>query len=166
MDMSVIPPTEKDNYFRYTTVQGYVHDMGAAMQDGVGGHAGLFANAVDVAKMMQLFLQKGNSGGHQYFSEKTFDAFNDCAYCNVGNRRGMGFDKPQLQGEGPNRGCASMTSFGHTGFTGTIAWADPDKDLVYIFLSNRTFPDATDNKLSKNNIREDIQKVIYEALLD
>lgn len=166
MDMNVIPPTEKDNYFRYTTVQGYVHDMGAAMQDGVGGHAGLFANAVDVAKMMQLFLQKGNYGGHQYFSEKTFDAFNDCAYCNVGNRRGMGFDKPQLQGEGPTCGCASMTSFGHTGFTGTIAWADPDKDLVYIFLSNRTFPDAADNKLSKNNIREDIQKVIYEALLD
>jgi len=166
IDMSYIPPTEKDNYFRYTTVQGYVHDMGAAMQDGVGGHAGLFANAVDVAKMMQLFLQKGNYGGHQYFSEKTFDAFNDCAYCNVGNRRGMGFDKPQLQGEGPTCGCASMTSFGHTGFTGTIAWADPEKDLIYVFLSNRTFPESSDNKLSKNNIREDIQKVIYEALLD
>ncbi|MEW5675330.1 glycoside hydrolase family 3 N-terminal domain-containing protein [Flavobacterium enshiense] len=166
MDMSVIPPTEKDNYFRYTTVQGYVHDMGAAMQDGVGGHAGLFANAVDVAKMMQLFLQKGNYGGHQYFSEKTFDAFNDCAYCNVGNRRGMGFDKPQLTGEGPTCGCASMTSFGHTGFTGTIAWADPDKDLIYIFLSNRTFPDSAENKLSKNNIREDIQKVIYEAIIN
>lgn len=166
MDMSVIPPTEVDKYFRYTTVQGYVHDMGAAMQDGVGGHAGLFANAVDVAKMMQLFLQKGNYAGKQYFSEKTFDAFNNCAYCNTGNRRGMGFDKPQISGEGPTCGCTSMSSFGHTGFTGTIAWADPDKELIYIFLSNRTYPDATENKLSKNNIREDIQKVIYQAITE
>ncbi|MGX7666566.1 glycoside hydrolase family 3 N-terminal domain-containing protein [Flavobacterium pedocola] len=166
MDMSYIPPTEKDAYFRYTTVQGYVHDMGAAMQDGVGGHAGLFANAVDVAKMMQLFLQKGNYGGKQYFTDKTFDAFNNCAYCNVGNRRGMGFDKPQLSGEGPTCGCTSMTSFGHTGFTGTIAWADPEKELVYVFLSNRTFPDSAENKLSKNNIREDIQKVIYQAIMN
>lgn len=166
MDMSVIPPTEKDNYFRYTKVQGYVHDMAAAMQDGVGGHAGLFSNAMDVAKMMQMYLQKGHYGDKEYFSDKTFAIFNDCAYCNVGNRRGMGFDKPQLNGEGgPTCGCASMTSFGHTGFTGTIAWADPQEDLVYVFLSNRTFPDATDNKLSKNNVREDIQKVIYEAIM-
>ncbi|CAM3620923.1 glycoside hydrolase family 3 N-terminal domain-containing protein [Flavobacterium saliperosum] len=166
MDMSVIPPTEKDNYFRHTKVQGYVHDMAAAMQDGVGGHAGLFSNAMDVAKMMQMYLQKGHYGDKEYFSDKTFAIFNDCAYCNVGNRRGMGFDKPQLNGEGgPTCGCASMTSFGHTGFTGTIAWADPQEDLVYVFLSNRTFPDASVNKLSKENIREDIQKVIYEAIM-
>lgn len=166
MDMSVIPPTEKDNYFRHTKVQGYVHDMAAAMQDGVGGHAGLFSNAMDVAKMMQMYLQKGHYGDKEYFSDKTFAIFNECAYCNVGNRRGMGFDKPQLNGEGgPTCGCASMTSFGHTGFTGTIAWADPQEELVYVFLSNRTFPDASVNKLSKENIREDIQKVIYEAIM-
>ncbi len=166
MDMDIIPPTEIDKYYRYTKVQGYVHDMGAAMQDGVAGHAGLFANAVDVAKMMQMYLQKGNYGNHQYFSEKTFDDFNNCAFCKEGNRRGIGFDKPQLGKEGPTCGCVSMTSFGHTGFTGTMAWADPDKEIVYVFLSNRTFPESTVNKLSKENIREDIQKVIYEAITD
>ncbi|ESU28190.1 beta-N-acetylglucosaminidase precursor [Flavobacterium limnosediminis JC2902] len=165
MDMSLIPPTEMDNYFRHTKVQGYVHDMGAAMQDGVGGHAGLFSNAMDVAKMMQMYLQKGHYGDREYFTDKTFEIFNTCAYCNTGNRRGLGFDKPQLSGEGPTCGCASMTSFGHTGFTGTIAWADPQEELVYVFLSNRTFPTATENKLSKENIREDIQKVIYEAIV-
>lgn len=163
--MSVIPPTEKDNYFRYTTVQGYVHDMAAAMQDGVGGHAGLFSNAVDVAKMMQLYLQKGVYGENRYFSESTFDAFNHCYFCKDGNRRGLGFDKPQIKGAGPTCGCVSMKSFGHTGFTGTIAWADPEEELVYVFLSNRTYPDSADNKLSKGNIREDIQRVIYEAIV-
>jgi beta-N-acetylhexosaminidase len=165
MDMSVIPPSEKDNYFRYTKVQGYVHDMAAAMEDGVGGHAGLFSNAVDVAKMMQLYLQKGNYAEHQYFSENTFDVFNTCHFCKEGNRRGLGFDKPQIKGAGPTCGCVSMKSFGHTGFTGTIAWADPEEEIVYVFLSNRTFPESADNKLSKGNIREDIQKVIYEAII-
>lgn len=165
MDVSVIPPTEMDNYFRYTKVQGYVHDMAAAMQGGVGGHAGLFSNSMDVAKMMQMYLQKGRYDDHVYFSEKTFDIFNTCVYCSTGNRRGLGFDKPQLSGEGPTCGCTSMTSFGHTGFTGAIAWADPQEDLVYVFLSNRTFPSAAENKLSKGNIREDIQKVIYESIV-
>ncbi|ESU24810.1 beta-N-acetylglucosaminidase precursor [Flavobacterium enshiense DK69] len=165
MDVSVIPPTEMDNYFRYTKVQGYVHDMAAAMQGGVAGHAGLFSNSMDVAKMMQMYLQKGRYGDKQYFSDKTFDVFNTCVYCGTGNRRGLGFDKPQLSGAGPTCGCTSMTSFGHTGFTGTIAWADPQEDLVYVFLSNRTFPSAAENKLSKGNIREDIQKVIYESIV-
>lgn len=162
----VIPPTEVDNYFRYQTVDGYVHDMAAAMDGGVAGHAGIFSNAMDVAKMMQLFLQKGNFGGQQYFSSETFDAFNTCYFCAEGNRRGLGVDKPQLPGTaGPTCGCVPMTSFGHTGFTGTIAWADPENELIYIFLSNRTFPDATVNTLSKENIREDIQKLIYTAIV-
>ncbi|MFY7741287.1 MAG: glycoside hydrolase family 3 N-terminal domain-containing protein [Flavobacterium sp.] len=164
-DMSVIPPTEEDNYFRYQTIQGYVHDMAAAMEGGVGGHAGIFSNAMDMAKMMQLFLQKGNYGGLQFFSEETFDVFNTCYYCPEGNRRGIGFDKPQLGNSGPTCGCASMTSFGHTGFTGTMAWADPEKELVYIFLSNRTYPNADKNLLSQNNIRENIQQVIYDAII-
>lgn len=164
-DMSVIPPTEEDNYFRYQTIQGYVHDMAAAMEGGVGGHAGIFSNAMDMAKMMQLFLQKGNYGGQQFFSEETFDVFNTCYYCPEGNRRGIGFDKPQLGKSGPTCGCASMTSFGHTGFTGTMAWADPEKELVYIFLSNRTYPNADKNLLSQNNIRENIQQVIYDAII-
>lgn len=166
-DINVIPPTEEDNYYRYTTVQGYVHDMGAAMQGGVAGHAGLFGSALDVAKMMQLYLNKGEYGGERFFSTSTFDAFNECVYCAKGSRRGVGFDKPQKPGAaGPTCGCASMSSFGHTGFTGTMAWADPEKDLVYVFLSNRTYPDSNVNNLSKANTREDIQKVIYESIKD
>ena len=162
----VIIPSEIDTYFRYDTIQGYVHDMAAAMQGGVAGHAGLFANSLDVAKMMQLFLQKGNYGDNQFFTEETFQKFNTCYYCKDQNRRGLGFDKPQLGQEGPTCGCVSMTSFGHTGFTGTMAWADPEKELVYVFLSNRTYPDSNTNLLSKENIRENIQKIIYEAIID
>lgn len=164
-DMSVIPPTEDDKYYRNQRIQGYVHDMGAAMNGGVDGHAGIFSNAMDMAKMMQLYLQKGSYGGKQYFSKKTFEDFNTCYFCSEGNRRGLGFDKPQLGTAGPTCGCASMTSFGHTGFTGTMAWADPEQEIVYIFLSNRTFPDSNaPNNLSKNNVRERIQQVIYDAI--
>ena len=166
-DKSVIAPTEIDTYFRHDTIQGYVHDMEAAMEDGVGGHAGIFSNAMDIAKMMQMYLQKGNYGGVQYFSEATFADFNTCWFCGEGNRRGLGFDKPQISGAGPTCGCVSMSSFGHTGFTGTIAWADPETDIVYVFLSNRTYPDSNlANKLSKENIREDIQKVIQDAIIE
>jgi len=166
-DKNNIPPTEDDTYFRHSLVQGYVHDMAAAMQGGVGGHAGIFSNTMDMAKIMQLYLQKGNYGNQQYFSSQTFDAFNTCYFCSEGNRRGLGFDKPQLGKEGPTCGCVSMSSFGHTGFTGTMAWADPETEIIYIFLSNRTYPDSNaPNQLSKENIREDIQKVIQEAILD
>lgn len=165
-DMRVIPPTENDTYFRHTTIQGYVHDMEAAMEGGIAGHAGIFSNAMDVAKMMQMYLNKGNYGGIQYFSNATFDVFNTCHFCAEGNRRGLGFDKPQLGKEGPTCGCVSMSSFGHTGFTGTMAWADPETEIIYVFLSNRTFPDSNaSNKLSKENIREDIQRIIQEAII-
>jgi CubicO group peptidase (beta-lactamase class C family) len=166
-DKSVIAPTEIDTYFRHDNIQGYVHDMEAAMESGVGGHAGIFSNAMDIAKIMQMYLQKGNYGGIQYFSPETFNTFNTCWFCKDGNRRGLGFDKPQLNGGGPTCGCVSFESFGHTGFTGTMAWADPETDIVYIFLSNRTFPDSNlPNKLSKENIREDIQKIIQEAIIE
>lgn len=166
-DMRVIPPTDNDTYFRHTTIQGYVHDMEAAMEGGIAGHAGIFSNAMDVAKMMQMYLNKGNYGGIQYFSNATFDVFNACHFCAEGNRRGLGFDKPQLGKEGPTCGCVSMSSFGHTGFTGTMAWADPETEIIYVFLSNRTFPDSNaSNKLSKENIREDIQKIIQESILN
>ncbi|WP_432220863.1 glycoside hydrolase family 3 N-terminal domain-containing protein [Flavobacterium sp. TMP13] len=162
-----IAPTEIDRYYRYQTIQGYVHDMGAAMDGGVAGHAGIFSNAMDVAKMMQLFLQKGSYGGKRYFSEATFDTFNTCYFCAKNVHRGLGFDK-RLEEGGPTCGCTSSVSFGHTGFTGDIAWVDPEKDLVYVFLSNRTYPEVTEegNKLAKNNIREDIQKIIYESITD
>ena len=166
-DKLAIVPTEIDTYFRQQTLQGYVHDMGAAMEGGVSGHAGLFSNAIDIAKIMQMYLQKGNYGGTQFFSSNTFDAFNTCYFCAEGNRRGLGFDKPQLAGqEGPTCNCVSPSSFGHTGFTGTMAWADPESEIVYVFLSNRTFPgtNAT-NLLSKNSVRESIQKVIQDAII-
>ena len=165
-DKNRIPPTETDTYFRRQLLQGYVNDLSAALEGGVSGHAGVFSNAMDVAKLMQLYLQKGSYGNHRYFSEKTFEDFNTCYFCAAGNRRGVGFDKPQLGSSGPTCGCASMTSFGHTGYTGTMAWADPENQIVYVFLSNRTFPVAAENRLSKANIREDIQQVIYEAIIN
>lgn len=166
-DCERIVPTEIDDYFRHILLQGYVHDMAAAMEGGIAGHAGIFSNAMDMAKIMQMFLQKGNYGGIQYITNATFDTFNTCHFCETGNRRGLGFDKPQLGKEGPTCGCVSKASFGHTGFTGTIVWADPETEIVYIFLSNRTFPNSNAaNKLSKENIREDIQKIIQNAILD
>jgi len=140
--------------------------MGAAMQGGVGGHAGLFSNANDVAKLMQLFLQQGKYGNKRYFSSKTFNRFNTCHYCNQNNRRGIGFDKPQLEDKGPTCGCLSMRSFGHSGFTGTYAWADPEKEIVYVFLANRTFPTSKANRLLKENIRTEIQRLIYESIIE
>lgn len=165
-DKNSIAPTEIDNYFRHQVIQGYVHDMAAAMEGGVAGHAGIFSNAMDVAKMMQLFLQKGNYGNKHYFSEQTFDAFNTCYYKDKGVQRGLGFDK-RVGKDGPTCGCVSESSFGHTGFTGNIAWVDPETEIVYVFLSNRTYPEVVndENKLSKGKIREDIQKIIQEAII-
>jgi CubicO group peptidase (beta-lactamase class C family) len=159
-----IVPTEVDDYFRYQEVHGYVHDMGAAMQNGVGGHAGIFSNANDVAKLMQLYLQKGYYGGKRYLKTETLDKFNTCYFCENDNRRGVGFDKPQLSDDGPTCGCISMTSFGHSGFTGTYAWADPEAEIVYVFLANRTYPKAGKNRLLRENIRTEIQRLIYEAI--
>ncbi len=161
-----IVPTEIDNYYRYKKVHGYVHDMGAAMQGGVGGHAGVFSNANDVAKIMQMYLQKGFYGGKRYFKNETVEKFTKCHYCHLDNRRGIGFDKPQLGEEGPTCGCLSMTSFGHSGFTGTYAWADPEEEIVYIFLANRTYPEAGKNLLLRENIRTEIQRLIYEAIIE
>ncbi|QBN20330.1 glycoside hydrolase family 3 N-terminal domain-containing protein [Flavobacterium nackdongense] len=160
---SDIAPTEIDNYFRHQTLQGYVHDQGAAIEGGVQGHAGLFSNAMDIAKMMQLYLQKGNYGGIQYFSSQTFDDFNSCYLCAEGNVRGLGFNKPRGI-DNPASKSASDRSFGHTGFTGTMTWADPVTETVYVFLSNRTYPEVVENKLAKGKIREQIQEIIYEAI--
>ncbi|WP_345170160.1 glycoside hydrolase family 3 N-terminal domain-containing protein [Algibacter aquimarinus] len=161
-----IVPTEEDDYYRYQKVHGYVHDMGAAMQNGIGGHAGVFSNANDVAKIMQMYLQKGFYGGKRYLKTQTVDKFNTCYFCENDNRRGVGFDKPQLGDEGPTCGCISMTSFGHSGFTGTYAWADPEEEIVYVFLANRTYPNAGKNLLLRENIRTEIQRLIYEAIED
>ena len=158
-------PTEEDGYWRKTTVHGRVHDMGAAMLGGVAGHAGLFANTNDLAKMMQMYLNGGYYGGVRYFQESTIAKFSSCAFCEIDNRRGLGFDKKQLDdGPGPSCACASDLSFGHTGFTGTMVWMDPKEGLLYIFLSNRTYPDAENGKLSTLDVRTNIQGYLYDAL--
>ncbi len=161
-----IAPTENDKLFRNQIVQGYVHDPGAAMLGGVAGHAGVFSTANDLAKIMSLYLNKGNYGGEQYISSNTISYFTSCIACADGNRRGLGFDKPEPNKtkEGPTCASASLSSFGHTGFTGTYAWADPENGLIYIFLSNRVYPDAENKKLAKLNTRTNIHQVFYDAL--
>ncbi len=161
---NIIVPSEVDKYYRYQTVQGYVHDMGAAMQGGVGGHAGLFGNANDVAKIMQMYLQDGFYGGHRFLDARTVKKFNTCYFCDKKVRRGVGFDKPESRGGGPACECVSRKSFGHSGFTGTYTWADPEEDLVYVFLSNRTYPTASNTLLVKTGLRTRIQYAIYKAI--
>ncbi len=161
-----IVPTEEDDYYRYQTIQGYVHDMGAAMQGGVGGHAGLFSTANDVVKIMQMYLQGGYYGGERFLNERTIKKFNTCYFCNKNVRRGVGFDKPQLEESGPTCGCVSPKSFGHSGFTGTYTLADPDAELIYVFLSNRTYPSATNNLLIRSGLRTRIQQAIYDSIIN
>lgn len=165
---SEIIPTENDVIFRRQLVHGHVHDPGTAMIGGVGGHAGLFSNANDLAKLMQLYLQEGEYGGVRYFSAETVSRFTSAPNSNNGNRRGVGFDKPERNPSrnGPTAKSASPESFGHSGFTGTIAWVDPRDQLVYIFLSNRVHPDQFHNKLMQMNLRTKIQQIIYDSIID
>lgn len=159
-----IVPTEDDKTWRNQLLRGYVHDEGAATLGGIAGHAGIFSNTNDIAKMMQMYLNGGTYGGRRFFSQETFDRFNTCYYCDKDVRRGVGFDKPQLEEKGPTCGCVSMSSFGHSGFTGTFTWADPHEEIVYVFLSNRIHPSVTNNKLGEESIRSKIQEVIYQAI--
>lgn len=160
----IITPTEYDMLFRKQLVHGYVHDPGAAMIGGVGGHAGVFSSAMDLAVMMQMFLNGGEYGGQRYIEEETLDYFTTCHYCDGENRRGIGFDKPAIHlDRGSSCNSASSASFGHSGFTGTLAWADPEHEIVYVFLSNRVYPNAENRKLLKMDIRTNIQQVIYDA---
>jgi len=161
-----IVPTENDEYFRNQRIHGYVHDMGAAMLGGVGGHAGLFANSNDVAKIMQMYLQKGFYGGKRYLKSSTVGKFNKRYYADKKIRRGLGFDKPQLNPDvEATCGCVSDKSFGHSGFTGTYTWADPESGIVYVFLSNRVYPTMENTGLIKENIRTKIQQIIQDAIL-
>ncbi len=163
---SEIVPTEKDSYYRNQLVHGFVHDMGAAMIGGVGGHAGLFSNANDVAKIMQMYLQKGEYGGIRYFQPETIEKFNKRYYADRKVRRGLGFDKPQIRPEEkPTCGCVSEESFGHSGFTGTYTWADPESGIVYVFLSNRVYPTMRNRGLVRSNMRTKIQEDLQNAIL-
>lgn len=162
-----IIPTENDDFFRMTQLHGVVHDEGAAMMSGVSGNAGLFGTATDLAKMWQMFLNMGEYGGRRYLSPQTVQEFTRCQFCGLGNRRGLGFDKPLIEYH-PTRSSvaqqASPNSYGHSGYTGTFVWADPDHQLLYIFLSNRVYPTRNNRKLYELNIRPDIHTAIYEAI--
>ena len=165
-ELEYIVPTENDTLFRSQLIHGDVHDPGAAMMGGVGGHAGVFSNANDLAILMQMLLQNGVYGGRRYIDSSTIDEFTKCQFCDDDNRRGAGFDRPEMdyEKEGPTCQCISAKSFGHTGFTGTMAWVDPEEEVVYIFLSNRIHPHADNKKLVKMNVRTEIQQVIYDAI--
>lgn len=157
-----IAPTEDDKLFRKQLIHGYVHDQGAAMVGGVAGHAGVFSNATDLAALMQMLLNGGQYGGVTYLSKAVIDQFTKCQFC-ASNRRALGFDKPVKAGGGPTSDLASPQSYGHSGFTGTIAWADPVSGINYVFLSNRVHPDAENKKLITMGTRTEIQRVIYQA---
>ena len=164
-DESEIVPSEIDTYFRQNKLTGYVHDMTASIKGGVSGHAGLFSNAFDVAKIMQMFLQKGEYSGVNFFSNQTFDKFNKTYFKDDGNRRAVGFDKPKPQGGGMTFEGISENSFGHSGFTGTFTWADPETEIIFVFLSNRTFPSMDNRKLIEQNVRTRMQKLLYESII-
>ena len=161
-----IVPTENDAVFRRQLVHGHVHDAGAAMIGGVGSHAGLFSNANDLAKLMQLYLQNGEYGGERYFRPETVQEFTSAPNSHAGNRRGIGFDKPEMSSSrSPAARSASRESYGHSGFTGTMAWVDPREEIVYIFLSNRVHPDQFNNKLTELNLRTKVQQAIYDSII-
>ncbi|MEZ4973451.1 MAG: serine hydrolase [Cyclobacteriaceae bacterium] len=160
-----IAPTEVDMQFRKSKLVGYVHDQGAAMHGGIAGHAGLFSNANDLAKLGQMWLQQGSYGGQQYLKPETVALFTHKQY--ETSRRGLGWDKPTVSDwNGPTSLFASPKTFGHTGFTGTAIWVDPEFNLVFVFLSNRVYPDMFNTKLLTGNIRPRIQDVIYQSIFD
>ena len=162
---SQIVPTENDTVFRKQVVWGYVHDQGAALMGGVAGHAGLFSNSNDLAKICQMLLWEGEYGGVKYFSHSTVNTFTSCQFCPK-NRRGLGFDKPEPDSkkESPVSKEVSLKTFGHQGFTGTCYWVDPENNLIYIFLSNRVHPDTESKKFNSLGVRNRVLDVVYEAI--
>ena len=160
-----IAPTENDTVFRKQLIWGDVHDQAAAMFGGVAGHAGLFANARDLAVLMQMLLDEGTYNGVQYLKPETVRYFTRAPFSSNDNRRGIGFDKLPVNKKGSSTASksGSMKGFGHTGFTGTFVWADPKNKTVLIFLSNRVHPDPEPNRLARQNIRTALHDILYEA---
>jgi hypothetical protein len=161
-----IAPTEDEQTFRKQLLRGHVHDPGAALIGGVAGHAGLFSDAVDLARLMTMLCNGGQYAGVQVFAPETVAAWTAPVKEFPANRKASGFDRPTAPGvEGPTCPQASPRTFGHQGFTGTCAWADPEHDLVFVFLSNRVYPDASNRKLAELNVRTEVQRIVYETLL-
>lgn len=160
-----IAPTEQDQTFRKQLIHGYVHDQGAALMGGVAGHAGLFSNAHDLTALLQMLLNQGSYGGVQFITPQTVQLFNTRPFAN--NRRGLIFDKPTLDHQGGSASpLASDSSFGHTGFTGTMCWVDPEQELIYVFLSNRVHPNAENPLLVRLNVRTKIHTAIYQKIAE
>ena len=165
-DKSNIAASELDNYFRKELIQGSVHDEGASTMGGIAGHAGLFSNATDIAKLYMMLLNGGQWDGQQYLKPSTIQLFT--SYQSATSRRGLGFDKTAKDNASSKDPYPSLSAppsvFGHTGFTGTCVWADPDNQLLYIFLSNRVFPTRDNKAFSALNLRAKIQEQIYQAI--
>ena len=162
-----IVPTERDTFFRMVQLHGRVHDEGAAMLSGVSGHAGLFASANDLAKLMTMYMNYGAYGGEQLIAEPSVREFTRCQYCETGNRRALGFDKPLIDYDPKASSvaeAASPASFGHSGYTGTFTWIDPEKGLLYIFMSNRVYPTRDNPRIYELNVRPRIHEVLYQAI--
>lgn len=168
--LNKIIPTETDDFFRKEKLRGFVHDEGAAMMGGISGNAGLFGTTNDLAKLFQMYLQMGYFGGRRYISEKTLNEFTRIQYPKNKNRRGVGFDKPLIDNDKNKLRDAypavnaSKNSFGHSGYTGTFVWADPDNKLLFIFMSNRVYPTRENQKLYKFNIRTAMHQAIYDCI--
>ena len=161
---SEIVPSNKDRFLRKETLLGFVHDEASAFFGGLAGNAGLFSTARDVARVYQMLLNGGEIDGQRYLSKETCQLFT--TETSKISRRGLGFDKPDAD-DSKKGNCAPAAPaevYGHTGFTGTCAWVDPVNELVYVFLSNRIYPDVTNRKLNQLHIRERIQGAIYDAM--
>lgn len=166
-DQSRIVPTENDTYFRMKQIHGTVHDEGAITMKGVSGNAGLFGNAEDLAKVWQMLLNDGEYDGISYLKPETIALFTTAQFPNNNNRRALGFDKPLLTYDSIRSSVArdaSYLSYGHSGFTGTLAWADPANDCIFIFLTNRVYPTRENRALYNLNIRPTIHQLIYDYL--
>ncbi len=161
-----IVPTEYDSIFRKSLIHGMVHDEGATMMEGISGHAGLFGNSNDLCKLMFLYLNKGKYGNEQIIDSKVIESFTKYQFPEEKNRRGIFFDKPDLVNKSNAPKLSSPSSFGHSGFTGTYAWVDPQYNLIYVVLTNRVYPTRNNNKISELNIRPAIGDAIIESIKD
>jgi CubicO group peptidase (beta-lactamase class C family) len=163
-DLERVVPTEEDRWWRNQLVHGSVHDPSTAMFGGVGGQAGLFSNAWDLAAVMYLLLNDGAYAGQRFLQPQTIQYFTNRQ---PDSHRGLGFDKQRsspIPGEGMVAHSAHPATFGHLGFTGTCAWADPENDIIFVFLSNRVYPSAQNKKINELRVRQSVQQAVYEAL--
>ncbi|PIB33933.1 hypothetical protein BFP72_00040 [Reichenbachiella sp. 5M10] len=165
--LTQIVPTEIDTFFRMGPLHGVVHDEGAAVMQGVSGNAGLFSNAEDLAKLLQMWLNGGTYEGRRYLSDAVIEEYTRRQYGDLDNRRGLGFDKPLIEYDSIKSSvaqAASPNSYGHSGYTGTLVWMDPDNGLLFVFLANRVYPTRDNRRIYELNVRPEIHTVVYDWL--